>query len=192
MEGNSIDVAKDALKLFIRSLPSGSFFNVYSFGSTTQKLFDSISEYDQKIVDEALAKIDTFSADLGGTEIYTPLNDIFTNDSDLELNKHVFIITDGEIFNPDTLYKLIEKNNKDFTVHTIGIGSGVSIELIEKCAFAGGGKSYFVNNQADGLKGKVIDALSKAFQPNIKINQRQLDVTLEIGNRVTYLIDRMP
>ena len=38
---NAITMAKEALKIFIHSLPEGSKFNVCSFGTEFQFLFDS-------------------------------------------------------------------------------------------------------------------------------------------------------
>lgn len=45
MSGKPISVAKEALKLFIRSLPGGSYFNVYSFGSDFVKLYENPKIY---------------------------------------------------------------------------------------------------------------------------------------------------
>ena len=39
MRGKPIDLAVQALKLFLHSLPEGSKFNVVSFGSSYEKLF---------------------------------------------------------------------------------------------------------------------------------------------------------
>jgi len=41
MYGTPITVAKEALKLFIRSIPEGSNFNVVSFGSNHESIFDT-------------------------------------------------------------------------------------------------------------------------------------------------------
>jgi len=43
--------AIEALKLFIKSLPIGSYFNVYSFGSMFEKIFKSPKRYKQKYLD---------------------------------------------------------------------------------------------------------------------------------------------
>ena len=47
MNGKPIELAVEALKLFLHSLPLGSKFNVYSFGSTSQKLFQTSVAYDE-------------------------------------------------------------------------------------------------------------------------------------------------
>lgn len=95
MHGKPIEVAKEALKLFIKSLPIGSYFNVYSFGSEFEKLFESPMLYTQENLDSALQKIETFDADLGGTEIYQPLDSIFKTESNTGLQRHVYLLTDG-------------------------------------------------------------------------------------------------
>lgn len=39
MSGRRIEKAKEALIFFIKSLPGGSYFNIYSFGSHFEKIF---------------------------------------------------------------------------------------------------------------------------------------------------------
>jgi len=103
----------------------------------------------------------------------------------------VYLITDGQVFNPEDVVNLIKSNNKKFTVHTFGIGSGVSTNLITECAKAGRGKHYFVNDKAEGLQRKVIDALCKAFEPSMAFDNQFLYVN---GKRFLQIpeFDEMP
>lgn len=73
MWGTPINVAKEALKLFVKSLPEGSYFNVISFGSTFQPIFQTPVEYSNSNVEYVLEQLTDMDADLGGTEIYQPL-----------------------------------------------------------------------------------------------------------------------
>ena len=75
-----IKLAKDALILFLHSLPSGSKFNIISFGSTYVSTFPQSVDYNEKNLTAALndmSTIDQLSRCLGGTEIYRPLEYIF-------------------------------------------------------------------------------------------------------------------
>lgn len=78
MSGSPIQLAVEALKLFLHSLPIGSKFNVVSFGSNFEKLYEESVEYNEENLKNAVAKISTFTADMGGTELLDPLNDIVT------------------------------------------------------------------------------------------------------------------
>ncbi len=48
MEGSSIKLAVEALKLFLYSLPIGSKFNVISFGSKFYNLYNFAIEYNNE------------------------------------------------------------------------------------------------------------------------------------------------
>lgn len=67
MGGKRIEKAKEALVLFIKSLPKDAFFNVVSFGSSSQRLFPDSQRYDNKSIEIAVAKVKQMNADLGGT-----------------------------------------------------------------------------------------------------------------------------
>jgi hypothetical protein len=59
---NAITMAKEALKIFIHSLPEGSKFNVCSFGSRFEFLFDSqaVVDYTESNMNYAIEQIETF------------------------------------------------------------------------------------------------------------------------------------
>ena len=66
-------------------------------------------------------------ADLGGTEIYGPLNNILINSKLIEgYPKQIFLLTDGGVSNTEGVIKMVGQNNKFSRVHTIGIGDGCS------------------------------------------------------------------
>ena len=73
MSGDGIAKAKDALKIFLSSLPEGSYFNVLSFGDTFEYMFTESQIYTNEILEEAIEKINKFEGDLGGTELLPPL-----------------------------------------------------------------------------------------------------------------------
>jgi uncharacterized protein with von Willebrand factor type A (vWA) domain len=50
MGGKRIEKAKEALILFIRSLPQDTYFNVISFGSSSKKMFPNSVKYGDKEV----------------------------------------------------------------------------------------------------------------------------------------------
>lgn len=77
MYGKPIQLAVQALKLFMHSLPLGSKFNVYSFGTKFAKLFESSADYTEHTLKYAVKEITKFNADMNLTEILEPLNDIF-------------------------------------------------------------------------------------------------------------------
>ena len=55
MWGKPISLAKESLKLFVKSLPEGSVFNVVSFGSSFETVFTKPVEYSNSNVEQALA-----------------------------------------------------------------------------------------------------------------------------------------
>ncbi len=75
---NVMQLVNTALKLFLQSLPYGCVFNVCSFGSHHDFMFKNGSvENNDTNLQTALKCIDSFAASFGGTEIFSPLDQIF-------------------------------------------------------------------------------------------------------------------
>ncbi|EGW04556.1 von Willebrand factor A domain-containing protein 5A, partial [Cricetulus griseus] len=76
-----IEAAKETLLLLLKSLPMGCYFNIYGFGSSYEKFFPESVKYTQKTMEEAVKRVKDLEADLGGTEILTPLLNIYKGPS---------------------------------------------------------------------------------------------------------------
>jgi len=73
---NRMKIAKDALSLFVRSLPSDCSFSIISFGSNYQTIKiknDPVIQYNNESKTIALEEINKFSENLLGTDIRKPL-----------------------------------------------------------------------------------------------------------------------
>ena len=69
MDGDRIEMAKESLMYFLKSLPNTqSKFNVISFGSNYEIVFDNFVDITEENVNKAIETSNTFDADLGGTE----------------------------------------------------------------------------------------------------------------------------
>uniref|UniRef100_A0A8C5QX18 VWFA domain-containing protein n=1 Tax=Leptobrachium leishanense TaxID=445787 RepID=A0A8C5QX18_9ANUR len=162
-----IQSAKDTLILLLRSLPLGSYFNVFSFGSGFQSFFPKSVEYTQKSMEKAWRKVKEMEANFGGTEILEPLNHIYKTRSRPGHPRQLFVFTDGEVGNTRSVIEVVQKNAKNHRCFTFGIGEGASTALLKGMARAGNGTADFITSN-DRMQPRVLRALKHAIQPIVE------------------------
>jgi hypothetical protein len=133
MEGKQIEDAKKALILFLNSLPENSTFNVVSFGTNYESLFATPQKYTNSNLTMARSKINSFKADMGGTELYRPMDYILKQKIDESSERVLILLTDGDVGHSQTyLTKYGAINN--LRLFCIGIGSGVNRQVLKELA----------------------------------------------------------
>ena len=111
MEGSYIKSASETLVLFLKSIPQSCFFNIISFGSHHDSFFPSSMPYNQDTMEKATQFAQRMRADMGGTELLTPLKFIFKQSSKSSgLPRQVFILTDGSVSNTSSVISEVRKN----------------------------------------------------------------------------------
>lgn len=186
MSGQKISLAKQACIVFIKSLPAGSKFNIVSFGDDFHKMFDSSAEVNEENIEIAVEKVGNFEANMGGTNIKTPLGFVFKNKADFRYPRSIFLLTDGEVYNTSEIIDMISENSLDSRVHSIGIGSGADKDLIIFSAKAGRGSASFVE-KVDEIGKTVVSALKKAILPclnnwQVSLSGEQAPENADLGN----------
>ena len=114
MSGNSISIASKGLKLFLQSLPTKSYYQIIGFGSQFIVYDETPKEYTQENIKKSLIFIDYLNANLGGTDIYSPLKYVFDSykvHDKINLPRNIFLLTDGEIENKKKTLDLIYENS---------------------------------------------------------------------------------
>eukprot|EP00092_Neocalanus_flemingeri_P030787 GFUD01033440.1.p1 GENE.GFUD01033440.1~~GFUD01033440.1.p1 ORF type:complete len:808 (-),score=279.18 GFUD01033440.1:316-2739(-) len=164
MSGKSIGLAKEALQLFIHSLPVDSFFNVFCFGSSFTQLFPESRAFTDESLDSAKMLLKRLDANLGGTEIFEPLEAIFKCPPLVGKPRQVFVITDGEVSNSQQCVQLVEQHNQHNRVFTLGIGASADRHLVKGMARAGMGTHSFTT-YGENIAGKVLKQLKQSLQP---------------------------
>ena len=176
MAGSSMRLVSESLLFFLQSLPKDSYFQLIGFGSTYKKINDKPLLYNKENVKNTMDIIKNLKADLGGTNISSPLKDIFDSKDydDIDLGRNLFILTDGEVDNREECLELISLNAEKFKVHAIGIGSSFDKQLIQNAGIQGKGSYNFVNNVSE-VNSIIIQSLSKCLRNYIKDVKLSLD-----------------
>nr|CAH0110060.1 unnamed protein product [Daphnia galeata] len=197
MDGPGIRQAKQALKLFLHSLPLDCYVstnskllfifsfkltpplvilkvNIAGFGSSYKELFPASRKYDEVVLNLAKDYADKMDANLGGTEIFHPLETIFKKPSIEGYLRQVFLLTDGEVSNADEVLSLVRRNNGKARVFALGLGSSASHHLVEGIARAGNGTALFASLE-ERLEKKVMQQLQDSLQPALSDIQIKWD-----------------
>ena len=166
MRGNSIDLVKKALALFMQSLPQKSYFQLIGFGTDYKKYNEKPIEYNKENVKSIFETIKGLQANMGGTNISSPLKDIFESKvyDDIPLARNIFLLTDGQVYNREMCINLISVNSNRFRIHAIGIGNDFDKILIERAGKLGNGSSSFVE-VVNKINEVVIETLNKCLRP---------------------------
>ncbi|KAJ5678745.1 hypothetical protein N7462_006989 [Penicillium macrosclerotiorum] len=164
---DKIATLQSALKIFLKSLPLGTSFNICSFGNSYSFLWPFSKIYDASSLSDALSFVDSVEANMGGTEMQRAVEATVKNrlpDKDLE----VLMLTDGQIWNQDALFTFIRNAAADNTARffSLAIGDLASHSLVEGIARAGNGFSQSVLNYEE-LDRKVVRMLKGAITPHI-------------------------
>ncbi|CAJ1071990.1 Hypothetical predicted protein [Xyrichtys novacula] len=161
-----ISSARDTLLLLLKSLPMGSYFNIYSFGSSFESIFPKSVEYNQETMEKALKKVEEMQANLGGTEILKPLKHIYSQPCIPSQPRQLFVFTDGEVWNTKEIIDLVKRNSHAHRCFSFGIGEGASSALINGLAKEGGGHAQFILG-SDRMQPKVMQSLRYALHPAV-------------------------
>jgi len=188
MGGVRITEARRAMKLFLMSLPPTCEFNIVRFGSSYQKLFPSSEKLSDTTLSKAKQYVQNTDANLGGTELLPCMKSVFQeNPSHLIPKGHIhrrsiFIVTDGEVSNTKECIEATRAAAKTLRVFTMGIGAGVSQELVNGIAAAGGGSAQFVQDANDRTQAKVLSQLKDAFAEGLE----DVKITWRFGGELKF------
>mmetsp|Transcript_143392 Transcript_143392/g.458375 ORF Transcript_143392/g.458375 Transcript_143392/m.458375 type:complete len:955 (-) Transcript_143392:222-3086(-) len=154
--------AAEALQLFLRSLPTSCRFNIIGFGSSYEALFPEPVDYDEDSLRRASEHAQSVQANLGGTELMTPLRYIFGQSVPDGFERRIVVLTDGCVSHPNDVINLVRDNRGSLVAYTVGIGSSVDHRLVNGIAAASGGTAEFVQG-SERMQPKVIRQLRRAL-----------------------------
>ena len=125
MNGKLIKIASKVIELFLNSMAAYSYYQIIGFGSQYIKYEEVPTENTKQNIIQSMEKVRQLEANLGGTNIYSPLNDIYNNYKTIyekiNLPKSIILLTDGGIEDKSKTLNLIERNNSKFSVFSIAI-----------------------------------------------------------------------
>lgn len=102
-----MEQTKEALQIFIQSLPVGCDFSILSFGTSssfTEFKTKCVIPYNDETMQYVSNEVRSFSANFGGTNIHSPLKKAL--DMKSNKTKRIFILTDGQVGSPQTVWDL--------------------------------------------------------------------------------------
>lgn len=166
MQGECIENCKNAANLFVAKLPLGSVFDLYKFSDDYEKFTTEAEKGSIEYKTDASKWINNIEAN-GGTEVYEVLMNAMNSTKD---HRGIIIfISDGGVSNTNKVLKLV-KSYPNIRIFTLGIGSNVSQELIQKMADLSNGIAEWIANDGDNIDAKVNAQIKRAQQKVVSKN----------------------
>ena len=172
MEGKKISTLREALQVFLKSLPETCRFNLVGFGDSISSLWESPMQYNQNSLDTATQYVSSLNADMGGTDLLPALRKCSEGARDLgsSSSTQIIALTDGEVWDTDSTIDFVRQTRTQLGAKirffALGIGDQVSHRLIEGIGTNGGGFGEVVGVDSQGKwQHRVIGLLDGALSP---------------------------
>ena len=171
--------AKSALILFLKSLPVGCKFNVIGFGLGFSLLFPGkASTYNEETLSMGVKFAEELCSNMGTTDLFRPLEHIFSLVESADLRRYIILITDGSISNCTDIQQMIFQNNVNNSIFTIGIGEEVNKFILQNLAMFTGGLAEFV----DGGSGKIENAVVHFLESISNVGANDIEIEWGVKN----------
>ena len=196
MRGEKRKIACNALKIFLQSIPKNSFYQIIGFGTKFKKYNENPVPYIKKNIEKSMKIIADITANMKGTNIYSPLEDIYNSEElkeTINFPKAIFILTDGAISNKEKTLELIKKNNNKYSIYSIGLGKEFDKDLIKKAGMMGKGNSYFCSDVKNLtlITSKSINDFITSCHNNLN-NIQNFKLTSSLPDKDILLSDDIP
>uniref|UniRef100_A0A8D2AKX5 von Willebrand factor A domain containing 5B1 n=1 Tax=Sciurus vulgaris TaxID=55149 RepID=A0A8D2AKX5_SCIVU len=172
MSRTNIYRVKEAMLVALKSLMPTCLFNIIGFGSTFKTLFPSSQTYNEESLALACDNIQRMRADMGGTNVLSPLKWILRQPVHQGHPRLLFLITDGAVSNTGKVLELVRNHAFSTRCYSFGIGPNVCHRLVKGLASVSKGSSEFLI-EGERLQPKMVKSLKKAMAPVLS------DVTVE-------------
>ncbi|XP_018428154.1 PREDICTED: von Willebrand factor A domain-containing protein 5B1 [Nanorana parkeri] len=172
MSGVNITRVRDAMLVILKSLMPTSIFNIIGFGSTFKSLFPSSQTYNEENLAIACESVKKLRADMGGTNILSPLNWIIRQPVCRGYPRLLFLLTDGAVSNTGKVIELIRHHSSFTRCYSFGIGQNACRRLVQGVASVSKGSAEFLV-EGERLQPKMLQSLKKSMAPVLS------DVTVE-------------
>ncbi|CAM4961096.1 unnamed protein product [Rotaria socialis] len=169
---NKIGLAREAMLLFLKSLPVNCHFNIIRFGSNHRALFNEITAiYNEENSQKAEQLTKQLKADLGGTELLQPLQWLEKHSPRQGRARQIFLLTDGEISNVNEVLDLCRTMATSTRIFSFGLGHSPSRSLVKGLARATNGRFVFIppNTSVDVHVGEQLQKALQSCITNIKV-----------------------
>jgi len=179
-EEDRISQVKQALLYCIKGLLAKDRFNVVTFSTEADAIFEGLVQANPKDVNEACDRIEALVA-RGGTNISDAFRVALAMQEKTREHRHrsLVFLTDGKptVGTTDTegLLSEIAASNPGVRIFVFGVGSTVNTHLLDKIASQSGGTSLYVKPQQE-IELAISTFFDKASFPVLS------DVSLDFGN----------
>ncbi|KAM9296999.1 von Willebrand factor A domain-containing protein 5B1, partial [Gastrophryne carolinensis] len=172
MSGVNIARVRDAMLVILKSLMPTSLFNIIGFGSSFKSLFPCSQTYNEESLAVACDSVRRLRADMGGTNILSPLNWILRQPVCRGYPRLLFLLTDGAVSNTGKVIELIRQHSSFTRCYSFGIGQNACRRLVQGVASVSKGSAEFLL-EGERLQPKMLQSLKKSMAPILT------DVTVE-------------
>lgn len=198
MSGSPIRNVAECLSVFIHSLPMGCNFNIIMFGTKYATVFNpnELVQYNESTLSIADNVVKNLSADMGGTNLYGPLSCAYKQSQKSRMKGRIvqmFLLTDGQIDDKESVFKIVRKNRANNRLFSLGIGNNVDKDLVSGLAVLSNGKFDFIDYKSVcNITDRVISLLSMALAPaltNIRIHSTEGEIKEIVPNPIPAIYD---
>ncbi|KAL8624962.1 hypothetical protein ACOMHN_039849 [Nucella lapillus] len=182
MQGPSLQSAKKVALLVLRNMNPGSSFNVVLFGTHYKELFPCSQMCTEVNLAEAEKFIQAAQADMGNTEVFSPLRAYFLLPPAEGAIRNMLLVSDGHLNNETTVLTDASRNHHHTRIFTFGVSATCNIYSLKALARVSAGAFEFFDTKVKSKwEEKVKRQISKVVQPgltSVKVEWRQYDENL--------------
>lgn len=162
MQGDSIRLAKEGIHLALGSMQPNERFGLVAFGSNAITFDKELQPANRKNLDMARRWVN-FLEGMGGTNLYGAMELALKLVDDQAAD--ILLLTDGEVWlDEDTQRTTLKKGIRLFT---IGIGSAVAQDVVQKLADDTGGACELVSPTED-MSARIYRHFNRLHQPQME------------------------